>query len=159
MLIEIDNYLLASKENVQRIILSATLLIAKSPLSETNKIVVNNNLADITIEIDMLCNTHDNVRNKFQETIIFANEIHGSERKCSVASSVFKWLFGEDDNSDVIKQLKENINILAQNQQLQQDQIKKVLKMNELNRVEIRTNCNLLKQINMKIIQLNNMVH
>lgn len=73
-----------------------------------------------------------------------------------MASSIFKWLFGGDDNSEVIKQLKENINIFAQNQQLQQAQIKKVLKMNELNRVEISTNCNLLKQINMKIIQLNN---
>ena len=49
----------------------------------------------------------------------------------SVVGSIFKWIFGGgDDSSETTKQLKENIKILKQNQNLQQDQIKQLLKMN-----------------------------
>ena len=54
--------------------------------------------------------------------------------KRSVVRSTFKWLFGGGgDSSGTTKQLKENIEILKQNQNLQQGQIKQWLKMNSVN--------------------------
>ena len=56
-------------------------------------------------------------------------EDKGIRTKRSVVGSIFKWLFGRGDNStETTKQLKNNIAILKQNQNLQQDQIKQLLK-------------------------------
>ena len=61
--------------------------------------------------------------------------------KRSVVGSIFKWLFGDgDDSSETTKHLKGNIQILKQNQDLQQDQIKQLLKMNQLTMVETTRN-------------------
>ena len=66
--------------------------------------------------------------------------------KRSVVGSIFKWLFGSGyDSSETTKQLKENIEILKQNQNLQQDQIKQLLKMNQLTTVETEKIGNYLK--------------
>ena len=66
--------------------------------------------------------------------------------KRSVVGSIFKWLFGGGDySSETTKQLKENIEILKQNQNLQQDQIKQLLKVNQLTTVEERKIGNYLK--------------
>ena len=54
-----------------------------------------------------------------------------------------------------MKQLKENIEILKQNQNLQQDQIKQLLKMNQLTTVEMEKNRKLLKDLTKNMIQLN----
>ena len=54
MLIEIGNYLLPLKVNVRCITQSESFLSANLSLSETNKIVVKKNLADIIIEVDLL---------------------------------------------------------------------------------------------------------
>ena len=68
--------------------------------------------------------------------------VNKSQRtKRSVAGSIFKWLFGGGDNgAEATQQLKNNIAILKQNQNLQQDQIKQLLKMNQLTAVETSRN-------------------
>ena len=64
-------------------------------------------------------------------------EDKSTRTKRSVVGSIFKWLFGGGDNgAETTKQLKNNIAILKQNQNLQQDQIKQLLKMNQLTAVE-----------------------
>ena len=73
-------------------------------------------------------------------------EDKGTRTKMSVVGSIFKWLFGGgDDGTETIKQLKTNIVILKQNQNLQQDQIKQLLKMNQLTAVQTLKNRKLLK--------------
>ena len=80
--------------------------------------------------------------------------------KRSVVGSIFKWLFGSsDDSSETTRQLKENIEILKQNQNLQQDHIKQLLKMNQLTMVETARNRKLLKDLMKNMIQLNFMVN
>ena len=85
-------------------------------------------------------------------------EDKSTRTKRSVVGSIFKWLFGGGDNgTDTTKQLKNNITILKQNQNLQQDQIKQLLKMNQLTAVESK-NRKLLKGLTKDMIQINFMV-
>ena len=83
--------------------------------------------------------------------------VNKSQRtKRSVVGSIFKWLFGGGDNgAGVTQQLKNNIAILKQNQNLQQDQIKQLLKMNQLTAVETSRNQKLLKDLTKDMIQIN----
>ena len=68
--------------------------------------------------------------------------------KRSVVGSIFKWLFGGGDNgAEVTQQLK--------NKNLQQDQIKQLLKMNQLTAVETTRNQKLLKDLTKDMIQIN----
>ena len=84
------------------------------------------------------------------------NKDEPMRHKRSVVGSIFKWLFGGgNDSSETTKQLKENIKILKQNQNLQQDQIKQLLKMNQLTMVETTRNQKLLKDLMKNMIQLN----
>ena len=86
-------------------------------------------------------------------------ENKGTRTKRSVVGSIFKWLFGGgDDGAETTKQLKNNIAILKQNQNLQQDQIKQLLKMNQLTVVETLKNRKLLKDLTKDMIQINLMV-
>ena len=83
-------------------------------------------------------------------------EGRGTRTKRSVVGSIFKWLFGGgDDGTETTKQLKNNIMILKQNQNLQQDQIKQLLKMNQLTAVETLKNRKLLKDLTKDMIQIN----
>ena len=76
--------------------------------------------------------------------------------KRSVLGSIFKWLFGGGDNdAEATQQLKNNITILKQNQNLQQDQIKQLLRMNQLTAVETKRNRKLLKDLTKDMIQIN----
>ena len=73
-----------------------------------------------------------------------------------MVGSIFKWLFGRGDNgAETTKQLKNNIASLKQNQNLQQDQIKQLLKMNQLTAVETLRNRKLLKDLIKDMIQIN----
>ena len=86
-------------------------------------------------------------------------EDKSTRAKRSVVGSIFKWLFGGGDNgAETTKQLKNNIAILKQNQNLQQDQIKQLLKMNQLTAVETSRNRKLLKDLTKDMIQINFMV-
>ena len=83
-------------------------------------------------------------------------EDKSTRAKRSVVGSTFKWLFGGRDNgAETTKQLKNNIAILKQNQNLQQDQIKQSLKMNQLTAVETSRNRKLLKDLTKDMIQIN----
>ena len=65
-------------------------------------------------------------------------------------------MFGGGDNgAEVTQQLKNNIAVLKQNQNLQQDQIKQLLKMNQLTVVETSRNRKLLKDLTKDMIQIN----
>ena len=69
-----------------------------------------------------------------------------------VVGSMFTWLFGSsDDSSETTRQLKKN--------NLQQDQIKQLLKMNQLTMVETPRDRKLLKDLMRNMIQLNFMVN
>ena len=83
--------------------------------------------------------------------------VNKSQRtKRSVVGSIFKWLFGGGDNgAEASQQLKNNIVILKQNQNLQQDQIKQLLKINQLTTVETSRNRKLLKDLTKDMIQIN----
>ena len=94
--------------------------------------------------------------NKIIDHNLSLNKDSPVRHKRSVLGSIFKWLFwGNDKSSETTGQLKENIKILKQNQSLQQDQIKQLLKMNQLTMVETAKNRKLLKDLMKNMIQLN----
>ena len=49
-----------------------------------------------------------------------------------IVTKVFNWLFGGDDNSDTIRQLKSNVGILYNNDKLHADQIQELVGLNNL---------------------------
>ena len=75
--------------------------------------------------------------------------------KRSVASSIFKFLFGGDDNSESINILKQNVAALMENDELQESRLKDILKSQQLNSGEIKINRDLLHQMTKELAQLN----
>ena len=75
--------------------------------------------------------------------------------KRSAFGTVFHQLFdglgGTDKN---VEQLKNYVNILMANQNIQQKHIKEILKLNNLTRVETSQNRRILRQLDVKLIQL-----
>ena len=67
--------------------------------------------------------------------------------------TVFHWLFcrlgGTDKN---VEQLKSNVDILLANQNVQQEQIRDIFKLNNLTRVETTQDKRILKQLDVKLI-------
>ena len=121
-------------------------------------------LQDDIIEINYLQVTLAKIESTYNK-IVNPNKIENlndippvnkSQRtKRSIVGSIFKWLFGGGDNSaEVTQQLKNNIVILKQNQNLQQDQIKQLLKINQLTAVETSRNRKLLKDLTKDMIQI-----
>ena len=66
--------------------------------------------------------------------------------KCGIITKVFNWLFGGDDNSDTIRQLKSNVEILYNNDKLHSDQIQELFGLNNLTWYEVQTNRKLLQK-------------
>ena len=60
-------------------------------------------------------------------------------------------MFGGDDNSDTIRQLKSNIEILYYNDKLHSDQIQELFGLNNLTRYEVHTNRKLLQKLDHSI--------
>ena len=75
--------------------------------------------------------------------------------KRSVISSVFKFLFGGDDDSETIRMLKQNIASLMANDQLQESRLKEILKSQQLNSADIKINRNLVRQMTKDVAQVN----
>ena len=75
--------------------------------------------------------------------------------KRPVASSIFKFLFGGDDNSESINILKQNVAALMENDELQESQLKDILKSQQLNSGEIKINRDLLHQMTKELALLN----
>ena len=75
--------------------------------------------------------------------------------KRSVASSIFKFLFGGEDNLEVINVLKQNVATLMANDELHEKHLKDILKSQQINVGEIKINRNLLRQVNKELAQIN----
>ena len=74
--------------------------------------------------------------------------------------TVFHWLFGELGRTHYnVEQLKSNVDILIANQNIQQEQIKEIFKLNNLTRVETTQNRRILKQLDVKLVSLNHSVY
>ena len=75
--------------------------------------------------------------------------------KRSVASSILKFLFGGEDNSEAINVLKENVATLMVNDELHEKHLKDILKSQQINVGEIKINHNLLRQVKKELAQIN----
>ena len=64
-----------------------------------------------------------------------------------MASSIFKFLFGGEDNSEAIYVLKQNVATLMANDELHEKHLKDILKSQQINVGEIKINCDLLRQV------------
>ena len=74
--------------------------------------------------------------------------------------TVFHWLFSNLGGTDQhVEQLKNNVDILMANQNIQQEQIKEIFKLNNLTRIEMKQNRGFLKQLDVKLISLNHCVY
>ena len=64
-------------------------------------------------------------------------------------------MFGGDDNSETIRQLKSNIEVLYNNDKLHTDQIQELFNLNNLTQYEVHTNRKLLQKLdhNIKILE------
>ena len=72
---------------------------------------------------------------------------HKSRSKRSFLSKAFKWLFGGNDESAKIKQLKNNIKILFDNQKLHSVQMQEAMNFNNLTRVEMCNNRKMIREV------------
>ena len=80
-------------------------------------------------------------------------------KRC-VFGTVFHWLFGGLGGTDQnVEQLKGNVDILMANQNVQQEQIKGIFKLNDLTTVEMTQNRRILKQLDVELISLNHSVY
>ena len=75
--------------------------------------------------------------------------------KRSGASSIFKFLFGGEDNSEAINILKQNVATLMANDELHEKHLKDILKSQQINAGEIKINCDLLRQVKKELAQIN----
>ena len=75
--------------------------------------------------------------------------------KGSVASSIFKFLFGGEDNSEAINMLKQNVATLMANDELHEKRLKDMLKSQQINAEEIKINHDLLRQVKKEMAQIN----
>ena len=63
---------------------------------------------------------------------------------------------GTDQN---VEQLKNNVYILMANQNVQQQQIKEIFKLNNLTRLEMGWNRRILKQLDVKLVSINHSLY
>ena len=121
-------------------------------------------LTELTYEINVINKNFESVKTRFSQitgTIPTpgrdnsTGKIQYARNKRSVASSIFKFLFGGGDNSETIRMLKENIATLMANDQLQESRLKEILKSQQLNAADIKINRNLIRQMTKELAQVN----
>ena len=131
-------------------------------------------LNELTYEINLVKKNFDSIKTRFSQitgheldlndtgkidTLIGSQPKQNKSRfkrvKRSVISSVFKFLFGGDDDSETIKMLKQNIATLMANDQLQESRLKEILKSQQLNSADIKINRNLIRQMTKDLAQVN----
>ena len=78
-----------------------------------------------------------------------------TQSKRSVASSIFKFLFGGEDNSEAINVLKQNVATLMANDELHEKRLKDILKSQQINVGKIKINRDLLRQVKKELAQIN----
>ena len=72
-----------------------------------------------------------------------------------MASSIFKFLFGGEDNSEAINVLKQNVATLMVNDELHEKRLKDILKSQQIKVGEIKINHDLLRQVKKELAQIN----
>ena len=75
---------------------------------------------------------HNKTLKTIQPNIVLNNLKQPTRKKCGIITKVLNWLFGGDDNSDTIRQLKSNVEILYNNNKLHSDQIQELFGLNNL---------------------------
>ena len=80
--------------------------------------------------------------------------IHDRSKR-SIVSSIFKFIFGGEDNSESINILKQNVAMLMANDDLQEKCLNEILKAQQLNAGEIKINRDLLRQMTKDLAQIN----
>ena len=85
---------------------------------------------------------------------------HFDRPKSSMFGTALHRLFGGLGGTDQnVEQLKSNVDILMANQNIQQEHIKEIFKLNNLTRVETTWNRRILKQLDVKLVSLNQRVY
>ena len=79
----------------------------------------------------------------------------GSRSKRSAMSSIFRFLFSREDNSEAINMLKQNVATLMANDELHEKRLKDLLQSQQLNAGEIKINHDLLQQVTQQLAQIN----
>ena len=91
---------------------------------------------------------HNETLKAIQPNIVLSNLKQPARSKQGIITKVFNWLFGGDDSSDTIRQLKSNVEILYNNDKLHSDQVQELFCLNNLTRYEVHTNRKLLQKLN-----------
>ena len=81
------------------------------------------------------------------------NPTQPTRSKWLVVSSIFKFLFGGEDNLEAINMLKQNVATLMANDELQEKHLKDILKSQQINAGEIKINRDLLRQVMKELAQ------
>ena len=133
--IEIGQYITILKYDVQQYLNVHKLFSRKDPQRSS---LYHDMVQDIFNEITLASETlkhivinHNNTLKTVQPNIIVKQQ-ETSHVKWGVITEVFNWLFGSNDNSDTIRQLKSNIEILYNNDKLHSEQIQELFGLNNL---------------------------
>ena len=105
-------------------------------------------LQDILYETNLIAQNFQLMAERFTQITRYQISLQNSDDtkahnstsrvKCSLVSTIFKFIFwGDDGNSEAIEVLKKNVERLFQNKQLQEKQLQELLKSQKLNRDEI----------------------
>ena len=99
----------------------------------------------------------ENYKLKFDKLLDHMSSKHSTRRsKQSVIHSIFNFLFGSEDNSETIQQIKSNLEILEQNEQNLGDELMRQLELIDKSNIQITQNRAVINTLNRELIQLNN---
>ena len=99
----------------------------------------------------------ENYKLKFDKLLDHMSLKHSTRRsKRSVIHSIFNFLFGSEDNSETIQQIKSNLEILEQNEQNLGDELMRQLELIDKSNIQINQNRAVINTLNRELIQLNN---
>ena len=148
----------------------------KRPLSSESQKIQNEKdkgivaqLQELNYEINLVKSNFDLIKDRFFQITGQSTSNHNrlkdidtetEETPCrfrrSVVGSLFRFFFSSgDDNNEAIKILKQNEKLLMANDKVQEQQLKEILKSQQINAGEIRINRDLLRQVMLNLTQVN----
>ena len=99
----------------------------------------------------------ENYKLKFDKLLDHMSSKHSKRRsKRSVIHTIFNFLFGSEDNSETIQQIKNNLDILEQNEENLGDELMRQLELIDKSNIQITQNRGVINTLNRELIQLNN---
>ena len=99
----------------------------------------------------------ENYKLKFDKLLDHMSSKHSKRRsKRSVIHTIFNFLFGSEDNSETIQQIKSNLDILEQNEENLGDELMRQLELIDKSNIQITQNRAVINTLNRELIQLNN---